>query len=154
MDDNGMQSLWLRNVPTSGDTQIVPPAPVVYSSLAFSPDGNYIYFRKARNAVQSFFDLYRAPVLGGRPQTIVQNIDSDITFSPEAQRIAYVRANDPEGGNTGCLAPTLMAETKGFCRLYLVRISHTPCPGHQTEKRLLTAVSSRTTCWAEWICLM
>ena len=26
MDDNGMQSLWLRNVPTNGDTQIVSPA--------------------------------------------------------------------------------------------------------------------------------
>jgi Tol biopolymer transport system component len=98
MNDNGMQSMWLRNVPTSSDTQIVPPAAAVYRSLVFSPDGNYIYFRKARNAVQTYFDLYRAPVLGGSPQTIVQNIDSDITFSPDAQRIAYVRANDPEGG--------------------------------------------------------
>jgi serine/threonine protein kinase len=46
-NDNGMQSLWLRNVPTGSDTQIVPPAAAVYRSLAFSPDGNYVYFRKA-----------------------------------------------------------------------------------------------------------
>jgi hypothetical protein len=26
MDDNGMQSLWLRNVPTGSDTQIIPPS--------------------------------------------------------------------------------------------------------------------------------
>jgi serine/threonine protein kinase len=107
VNDNGIQSLWLRNVPTSGDTQIVPPAPVVYSSLAFSPDGNYIYFRKARNALQTYFDLYRSSVLGGSPQTIVQNVDSDITFSPDAQRIAYVRANDPEDGKYRLLSANI-----------------------------------------------
>ena len=98
MDDNGMQSLWLRNVPTNGDTQIVSPAPVVYGSLAFSPDGNYIYFRKAGTAAGSYFELYRATVLGGTPQTIVRDIDSDITFSPDAQRIAFMRGNNPEVG--------------------------------------------------------
>jgi serine/threonine protein kinase len=90
-DDNGMQSLWLRNVPTSSDTQIAAPAPVAYRSLAFSPDGNYIYFRKARNAVQSYFELYRAPVLGGTPQVIVRDIDTGITLSPDSRRIAFVR---------------------------------------------------------------
>ena len=52
-NDNGMQSLWLRNVPTGSDTQIVPPAAAVYSILAFSPDGNYVYFRKAGIGTQS-----------------------------------------------------------------------------------------------------
>jgi Tol biopolymer transport system component len=98
VDDNGMQSLWLRNVPTNGDTQIVPPAPVVYGSLAFSPDGNYIYFRKAGTATGTYFELYRATVLGGTPQTIVRDIDSDITFSPDAQRIAFLRQNNPDAG--------------------------------------------------------
>jgi eukaryotic-like serine/threonine-protein kinase len=95
-DNNGVQGLWLRNVPTNSDTQVIGPAPVIYQSLAFSPDGNYIYFRKARSALQEAFDLYRAPVLGGTLQNVVQDIDSDITFSPDAQRIAYIRANDPE----------------------------------------------------------
>jgi eukaryotic-like serine/threonine-protein kinase len=86
VNDNGIQSLWLRNVPTSGDTQIVPPAPVVYSSLAFSPDGNYIYFRKARNAMQTYFDLYRSSVLGGSPMTLIVDV------SPRT-RIAQLRYN-------------------------------------------------------------
>ena len=65
MDDNGMQSLWLRNVPTGSDTQIISPSASEYTRLAFSPDGNYIYFRKARDASRLHFDLYRTPVLGG-----------------------------------------------------------------------------------------
>jgi len=32
------------------DTQVIPPATSDYESLVFSPDGNYIYFRRAVNA--------------------------------------------------------------------------------------------------------
>jgi serine/threonine protein kinase len=105
--DNGLQSLWLRNVPTGSDTQIIPPSSSDYRSLVFSPDGNYIYFRKAQNALaagplatrtNTHFNLYRAPVLGGTPLTVVSDIDTDITFSPDGRRIAYARANDPEIG--------------------------------------------------------
>jgi eukaryotic-like serine/threonine-protein kinase len=97
-DDNGRQSLWLRNVPTGSDTQVFPPSDSYYTSLAFSPDGNYIYFRKSQNATHTYFILYRAPIFGGTPQTIVQNIDSDISFSPDGHRIAYFRLNSPEVG--------------------------------------------------------
>ncbi|HKW25545.1 MAG TPA: protein kinase [Terriglobales bacterium] len=97
-NDGGLQSLWLRNVPTGSDTQIVPPAAAVYASLAFSPDGNYVYFRKADIATQSSWGLYRTPVLGGTPQIIVRDVDTDITFSPDSSHIAYARANDPDIG--------------------------------------------------------
>jgi serine/threonine protein kinase len=97
-NDNGRQSLWLRNVPTSSDTQVIPAAADFYRDLAFSPDGNYIYFRKAANLQGTQFDVYRAPVLGGTPRAIVRDVDSDLAFSPDGRRIAYVRANDPEPG--------------------------------------------------------
>jgi eukaryotic-like serine/threonine-protein kinase len=97
-NDNGLESLWLRNVPTGSDTQIIPPAAAVYRTLTFSPDGNYVYFRKAGIGTQSEWDLYRTPVLGGTPQLILRDLDTGITFSPDGHRIAYARANDPEVG--------------------------------------------------------
>jgi Tol biopolymer transport system component len=97
-NDNGLQSLWLRNVPTGSDTQIVPPAAAVYRTLIFSPDGNYVYFRKAGLGTLSEWDLYRTPVLGGTPQLVLRDLDTGITFSPDGHRIAYARANDPEVG--------------------------------------------------------
>jgi serine/threonine protein kinase len=106
-NDNGLQSLWLRNVATGSDTQIVPPAPAVYRSLAFSPDGNYVYFRKAGVGTQSEWDFYRTPVLGGTPQMIVRDVDTNISFSPDGRRIAYVRANDPEVGKYRWLTANL-----------------------------------------------
>ena len=97
MDDNGLQSLWLRHVPTGSDTQVIPPSASQYESLAFSPDGNYIYFSKAQTTAGANYDLYRSPVLGGTPQIVVQHIDSDIAFSPDGQHIAYVRQNAEAG---------------------------------------------------------
>ena len=105
--ENGRQSLWLRNVPTGSDTQVIPPATGIYRHLAFSPDGNYIYFEKGVNSQGNEFNLYRAPVLGGTPTPIVHDIDTDIGFSPDAKRIAYLRANDPEVGKYRILSANL-----------------------------------------------
>jgi eukaryotic-like serine/threonine-protein kinase len=97
VDDNGKQSLWLRNVPTNSDTQVIAPADAFYLSPVFSPDGNYDYFLKAVDKTHAEFHLLRAAVLGGAPQVIVREVDSGITFSPDGKRIMYVRANDPVG---------------------------------------------------------
>src|SRR5271169_1086315 len=107
LNDKGQESLWLRNVAIGSDTRVVPPAPVVYRSLVFSPDANYFYFRKAEDALETTFYLYRAPVLGGTPQVLVRDIDSDITFSPDGHRIAYLRGNDPEVGKYRLLSANL-----------------------------------------------
>jgi eukaryotic-like serine/threonine-protein kinase len=104
---SGLESLWLRNIPTASDTQVVAPSPLNYTSLAFSPDGNYLYFRKAIDATDTSFNLYRAPVLGGTPQVVVRDVDTDIGFSPDGQHIAYLRGNDPEAGKYRLLTADL-----------------------------------------------
>ncbi|MGA9042039.1 MAG: protein kinase [Terriglobales bacterium] len=97
MDEKGQNSLWLRNVATASDTQIVAPTNNI-PNVAFSPDGNYVYYRRAENAINSDFNIYRTPVLGGTPQTVVHDVDSAFAFSPDGARMAYFRANDPETG--------------------------------------------------------
>jgi eukaryotic-like serine/threonine-protein kinase len=97
-DDNGQQSLWLRNVPTNSNTQVVAPAAVGYIGLRFSPDGNYLYFVRSEIASRSLHYLYRAPVLGGTPEKLVTDIDSNVTFSPDGKRVAYMVDNDPTPG--------------------------------------------------------
>jgi eukaryotic-like serine/threonine-protein kinase len=106
MQDKGLNSLWLRNIATGSDTQIGPPSPTI-PNVAFSPDGNYVYFRKAENAINSNFSIYRSPVLGGTPQQVVRDVDSAFTFSPDGARMAYFRANDPETGKYRLLSARL-----------------------------------------------
>ena len=90
-DDDGLQSLWLRHIPTGSNTQIVPPAAANYTGLTFSPDVNYIYCVRRNEAEHTFASVYRAPVLGGAPQLLINDVDSPVTFSPDGQRFAYLR---------------------------------------------------------------
>jgi eukaryotic-like serine/threonine-protein kinase len=98
LDENGKQSLWLRHVPTNSDTQVIAPADAIYQNLAFSPNGDYIYFLRAADKVGESHDLLRAPVLGGTPQVIVRNIDTRVSFAPDGQRFAFVRGMYPDAG--------------------------------------------------------
>ncbi|HKS76849.1 MAG TPA: protein kinase [Terriglobales bacterium] len=98
MDDAGQQSLWLQNIPTHSNTQVVAPVPVEYIGLRFSPDGNYLYFVRSEPGSRSLKYLYRAPVLGGTPEKLVTDIDSNISLSPDGKRFAYALGNDPTPG--------------------------------------------------------
>jgi serine/threonine protein kinase len=98
MDDGGEQSLWLRNVPTNSNTQVVAPGRFDYQGLRFSPDGNYLYFLRLEAGSQSLKYLYRVPVLGGNAEKLVTDIDSNITFSPDGKNFAYLLANNPKVG--------------------------------------------------------
>ena len=92
----GNESLRLHHVPTNSDTQILAAADASYTTFEFSPDGYYFCFGKARTSKQDIFDFYRAPVLGGKPQIILQDVDSNVAHSPDGKHIVYIRDNDPE----------------------------------------------------------
>ncbi len=97
-DSSGLASLWLRNVPTNSNTQVQPPADVAYNGLRFSPDGNYLYFVRSDPGNMELRYLYRAPLLGGMPERLAEDVDSNITFSPDGRKIAFMRHDNPEPG--------------------------------------------------------
>jgi serine/threonine protein kinase len=90
-DEGGLQSLWLRHIPTGSNTQIVPPAATRYAGLTFSPDANYIYCVRRDESEHTIAALYSAPMLGGTPRLLVRDVDSPITFSPDGKLFAYLR---------------------------------------------------------------
>src|SRR5262249_8085156 len=90
-DEQGLQSLWLRHIPTGSNTQIVAPAATRYAALTFSPDGNYIYCVRRDETEHTIASLYSAPVLGGALRLLLKDVDSPITFSPDGKRFAYLR---------------------------------------------------------------
>ncbi len=107
VDENGKQSLWLRNVPTGSNTQVLEADVFAIRSAGFSPDANYIFYRKAADATQTVFVMYRMPVLGGTPQALAHDVDQGPSFSPDGKRMAYMRANDPETGKYRILSANL-----------------------------------------------
>ena len=87
--EEGKQSLWVKQVATSSNVQIVPPGDVTYQGLAFSPDGNYIYFnlwdRKSVGAI------YQVPALGGIPNKIITDVMPSLAISPDGRKIVFIR---------------------------------------------------------------
>jgi Tol biopolymer transport system component len=106
-ENNGQVSLWLRNVPTNSNTQVQPPADVYYNGLRFSPDGNYLYFVRSDPGNVELKYLYRAPLLGGTPERLAEDVDSNITFSPDGKRIAFMRYDNPDPGKYRLIVKSL-----------------------------------------------
>jgi len=101
LNNEGNESLWLRHLASESNVQIVPPEHVQHSALRFSPDGSHIYYshtQLASGPASQEYDLYRIPVLGGTPQLVVKDVDTNPSFSPDGQRFVFVRANDPDPG--------------------------------------------------------
>ncbi|MDT4955444.1 MAG: eukaryotic-like serine/threonine-protein kinase [Acidobacteriota bacterium] len=103
VDDGGKQSLWLRQVATASNVQIIAPAEVTYQGLAFSHDGNYIYYNMwDRKGVG---EIYQVPVLGGTPsRKVVHDVMPGVTVSPDDRRLAYIRGYAQENASSLLIA--------------------------------------------------
>jgi Tol biopolymer transport system component/DNA-binding winged helix-turn-helix (wHTH) protein len=91
-EDAGRQSLWLKQVATLSEVQIVRPADVKYLGSTFTPDGSYLYYVMGEKNGSA--GVYQISAVGGTPRKILQGInDGPITLSPDGKRFAFVREN-------------------------------------------------------------
>jgi eukaryotic-like serine/threonine-protein kinase len=91
MRDGEKQSLWVRNVATKSDVQVLAPDVVEIPGVSFSPDGNYIYFVRSDKTTENFRYLYQMPVLGGSPRQLIRDIDTTVDFSPDGSHLVFER---------------------------------------------------------------
>ena len=89
--DGEQQSLWVRNVATKSDVQVLAPATRVFRGVTFSPDGNYIYFVRSDERSVFHHQLYAMPVLGGTPRELIDDVDSPVSFSADGRHLAFMR---------------------------------------------------------------
>lgn len=95
--DDRTQSLWLRQITTASNVQIVPPAEANFDAVSFSPDGNYVYY-VIYPLGQNIASMFQVPVLGGGPRKLVEDIDTAPTFSKDGSTFAFLRGyQDPDG---------------------------------------------------------
>jgi Tol biopolymer transport system component len=91
---SGAASLWLRQVATESNIQIVPPTPgVVLAGTSFTPDGVFVdYLRLVSQAPP---ELWRVPTIGARQPRRLSDIASQPGWSPDGRKMAYVRQPTP-----------------------------------------------------------
>ena len=95
VSEAGQQSLWVRQVATSSNVQIVPPTEAQFWALTFSNDGNFVYYVMFDKTPPA--SLYQVPTLGGASRKVLDNIDSSVTISPDGKQLAFVRDYPAQG---------------------------------------------------------
>jgi serine/threonine protein kinase/Tol biopolymer transport system component len=98
--DNGRESLWLRQVGSAGNLEVVPAREGRYLGVAFSPDGSSIYYgyqsvsnyRHSSASDEESPEIYKVPVLGtGAPPVKVNPEEGPSSLSHDGKRIAFLR---------------------------------------------------------------
>jgi Tol biopolymer transport system component/DNA-binding winged helix-turn-helix (wHTH) protein len=123
--DRGGSGLWLHQVVTHSDVQVLPADAIGFEGLTFSPDGNHIYYVRADKNDPGFKYLYVMPVLGGSSRLLIKDIDSPVSFSPDGQRFVYTRGMPPRNSTD-----VRIANSDGSGDRLLARIENT-FPGFQ-----------------------
>ena len=96
---HGRETLWVRQVGTGSDVQIVPPADVGYGGLIFSRDGDFLYVTQSESKDSLLGVLYKIPVLGGTKKRLIVDVAiffflvNPVTLSPDGKRVAFLRAS-------------------------------------------------------------
>lgn len=94
----GRQSLWLRQIETNTNKEIIPPDSVSYYGIAFSNDSQQIYFARIRDNERGF--IYRVSILGGAETELIKDEpQGQFSISPDNNQIAFVRYYEV-GSNT------------------------------------------------------
>ncbi len=87
----GLTGLRVRQVATGSDVEVLAPSDAGLSNVAFSPDGNYVYYLARRPEDRRYQALFVVPSLGGAPREKLFDVDSKPTFSPDGRRLACWR---------------------------------------------------------------
>jgi len=88
---SGQWSLWVRQVATGSDAQILGPQSNPVLGVNFSPDGNYLYYLGVDPDTPNYKALFEVPSLGGTPRKRIFDVDTALAFSPDGKRAAFVR---------------------------------------------------------------
>src|SRR6185295_4156047 len=90
--ESGKQSLWLRQVDINSNSLRIAGREGRYLGLAFSPDGNYVYFGYAESASNDATQVYRLPVLGSDANATRFDLQAGLPgLSHDRKRIAFIR---------------------------------------------------------------
>lgn len=93
---DGKESIWIRQIDSASNIEIISPSDNAYFSLTTSPDGNFLYFTRRPRDEDRQLDLYKVSMFGGVPVKIVSEIQGWMSVSPDGAKISFVRCSYSE----------------------------------------------------------
>ncbi|HEV2834308.1 MAG TPA: DPP IV N-terminal domain-containing protein, partial [Pyrinomonadaceae bacterium] len=115
--DGGRVSMWVRQILTGSDVQIVPPSDLRNGGTTISNDGEFVYYIGV-NRENTGGSLFQVPILGGTPRKIMSQVRSPIGFSPDGSQFAFIRESTEQAqslmiANSDGTAERTLAVRKG-----------------------------------------
>jgi eukaryotic-like serine/threonine-protein kinase len=93
-------TLYVRQLATGATVKLAE----VTGVTTFSPDGHFIYLRRA-GAENPTGALFVLPALGGEPRRVLTDIAGPVAISPDGEHFAFVR-DDPRTGEAALMMAT------------------------------------------------
>jgi Tol biopolymer transport system component/DNA-binding winged helix-turn-helix (wHTH) protein len=90
---NEGEGLWMRDLTTLTNIEMIPSSGGSYFGLTFSNSGDYLYFVR-NDGHAKHPSTYRIPVGGGIPEVVVERTQGWISLSPDDRKIAFVRSHE------------------------------------------------------------
>ncbi len=89
--NRGQQSIWIRELETNRNIEIIPTTEAEYVGLDFSPDGNFFYFSRKSKEERANIEVFRASIFDRNPVKIIDNTTGRTSISPDGTKISFVR---------------------------------------------------------------
>lgn len=90
-ETGGKETIWLRQLETSENIQIVPPSDHTYLGLVVSHDGNSLYFVRKTLTDPPTSAIFRVMTFGGIPVKIAEHTEGTVSVSPDDKQLAFTR---------------------------------------------------------------
>ena len=90
-ETGGKETIWLRQLDTSENIQIVPPSDHTYLGLVVSHDGNSLYFVRKTLTDPATSAIFRVMTFGGIPVNITDQAEGTVSVSPDDKQLAFTR---------------------------------------------------------------
>jgi serine/threonine protein kinase len=87
-DEGGRHSIWIRQITTGTDLQVVNPANTKYKGISFFPNSDYLSYLKTEG---DSADLYQVSTFGGASRRLADKVDTPVSFSPDGTQFTFVR---------------------------------------------------------------
>ena len=138
---DGRWTMSVRQVVTGSDVVLVPPSGTPMRYLAFSKDGNYLYYTHAEEQTGSGYSwLFQIPTLGGAPRKIAFDVDTIPTFSPDGTKMAFGRGYPPESKNAVVIANADGSAPRELIRTERLGVSPTPAHWSADGRKIITTM--------------
>jgi Tol biopolymer transport system component len=88
---SGLGSIWVRQISTGSEVQVVPPRKERFGSVQFSRDGEFVLFLATSPDGGPVTTLERVPTLGGPSRKLASDLGFGFSLSRDGRSIGFLR---------------------------------------------------------------